>query len=312
MNTKYPNIITSRVKTAFDACAFKTWADIDRDRIEKFLADAMSKGITRKTTLKDGSIKTTTCKVSQQTRRHYVRAIVQFCNWYIEKYRIEQLSPVHGLKAETVKDSQLKHPRRPLTDDEITKLLNKAEKSSEVTLGMKGSDRRLLYLVAVNTGLRLSELRGIRVCDFDGDRIALPGEQTKNSDDAFQPLPKYVADELSQYIRDNGRFDLMPLFRRVPDKGAKMLKEDLKAAGIPYKDNLGRYADFHALRHTYCRILYDAGVDVKTAQQLMRHHDIKLTLDTYAQFDLEEKKRQSVASLPTFQTKANIKIARAV
>jgi len=34
----------------------------------------------------------------------------------------------------------------------------------------------------------------------------------------------------------------------------------------------------------------NTGVDVKTAQQLMRRHDIKLTLDTYAQFDLEEKK----------------------
>ena len=91
-----------------------------------------------------------------------------------------------------------------------------------------------------------------------------------------------------------------------------MLKADLKVAGVPYKDNLNRYADFHALRHAFCRILYDAGVDVKTAQQLMRLHDIKLTLDTYAQFDLEEKKRQSIANLPTFATKGNIRVRRAV
>ena len=89
-----------------------------------------------------------------------------------------------------------------------------------------------------------------------------------------------------------------------------MLKADLETAEVPYKDSLGRYADFHALRHTYCRILYDAGVDVKTAQQLMRHHDVRLTLDTYAQFDLEKKKRESVANLPTFQTKKNTKIRR--
>jgi len=150
------------------------------------------------------------------------------------------------------------------------------------------------------------------ICSLRTSPIALPGEHTKNSEDAFQPLPKYVADEMSQYIRENARFDQMPLFRRVPDKGAKMLKADLEAAGVAYKDNLNRYADFHSLRHTYCRILYDAGVDVKTAQQLMRHHDIKLTLDTYAQFDLEQKKRQSVANLPTFQTKKNIQIRRVV
>ena len=107
-----------------------------------------------------------------------------------------------------------------MADEEITKLLNKAQKSDEVLLDLTGSDRKLLYLVAVNTGLRLSELRGIRVCEFDGERIALPGEQTKNSKNAFQPLPKYVADELGQYIREKARFAEMPLFKKVPVKGA--------------------------------------------------------------------------------------------
>jgi len=37
---------------------------------------------------------------------------------------------------------------------------------------------------------------------------------------------------------------------RLPDAPAKMLRRDLEAAGIPYKDSAGRYADFHSLRHT--------------------------------------------------------------
>ena len=301
--TKCSSMITSRIRVVFNACGFKTWTDIDRDKIEKFLDRIMAKGITRQVLLKSGKIKTTNSgPLSQQTRKHYVRAIVQFCNWYIERYRIEQLSPVHGLKAGTVKE--LKHPRRPLTDEEITKLLESTEQSNQIELGLPGPERKLLYLVALNTGLRLNELRCLRGCDFINNQIALPGKHTKNGEIAFQPLPKYVADEL----RQTPRFEQGPLFRKVPAKGAKMLKRDLAAAGVPYKDYLGRYADFHSLRHTYCRILYDSGVDVKTAQQLMRHHDIKLTLDTYAQFDLEEKKRQSVANLPTFQTKKNIRL----
>ena len=305
INTKRPAMIVSRIKKVFDTCGFKTWIDIDRGKIEKFLDRAMAKGITRHAQLKSGKIKTINSgPLSQQTRKHYVRAVVQFCNWYIERYRIEQLSPVHGLKAGTVKE--LKHPRRPLTDEEITKLLESTEQSNRIELGLSGPERKLLYLVALNTGLRLNELRCLRGCDFMNDQIALPGEHTKNGEIAFQPLPKYVADELRQALR----FGQVPLFRKVPAKGAKMLKADLAAAGVAYRDNLGRYADFHALRHTYCRILYDGGVDVKTAQQLMRHHDIKLTLDTYGQFDLEKKKRQSVANLPTFQTKKNVQIRR--
>lgn len=37
----------------------------------------------------------------------------------------------------------------------------------------------------------------------------------------------------------------------------------------------------HDLRHTYCTMLYDAGVDVKTAQLLMGHSSIEVTLKIY-------------------------------
>ena len=37
---------------------------------------------------------------------------------------------------------------------------------------------------------------------------------------------------------------------KVPDKPANMLKPDLEAAGIPYQDEAGRYADFHSLQYT--------------------------------------------------------------
>ena len=39
--------------------------------------------------------------------------------------------------------------------------------------------------------------------------------------------------------------------------------------------------DFHSLRHTCATWLIHAGADVKTIQSVMRHADIKLTLDKY-------------------------------
>ena len=39
--------------------------------------------------------------------------------------------------------------------------------------------------------------------------------------------------------------------------------------------------DFHALRHTTASWLIEAGADIKTVQSIMRHSDIKLTLDRY-------------------------------
>ena len=62
---------------------------------------------------------------------------------------------------------------------------------------------------------------------------------------------------------------------------ARIIRVDLKAAGIPYTDESGNVFDFHALRHQFISNLAAAGVHPKTAQELARHSDIKLTLNRY-------------------------------
>ncbi len=67
-------------------------------------------------------------------------------------------------------------------------------------------------------------------------------------------------------------------------KGLPTMQEfraDLKAAKIPLLDAQGRWADFHALRHTFCTNLARAGVPLQVAKQLMRHSDVRLTVQTY-------------------------------
>ena len=52
-------------------------------------------------------------------------------------------------------------------------------------------------------------------------------------------------------------------------------------AEIPYQDESGRYADFHALRHTFTTNLAKARVHPKTAQVLARHSTINITMELY-------------------------------
>ena len=61
-----------------------------------------------------------------------------------------------------------------------------------------------------------------------------------------------------------------------------MLRADLADAGIPCRDDAGRVADFHALRHTFITNLARSGVHPKIAQQLARHSTITLTMDRYS------------------------------
>jgi len=57
-------------------------------------------------------------------------------------------------------------------------------------------------------------------------------------------------------------------------------KRDLERAGIPYVTEYGQ-ADRKSLRKTFCTHLKEVGVDIRDAQELMRHSDINLTANIY-------------------------------
>lgn len=45
----------------------------------------------------------------------------------------------------------------------------------------------------------------------------------------------------------------------------------------------------HQFRHTFCTMMYDAGVDVKTAQDILGHSSVNVTLDIYTHLSREKK-----------------------
>jgi integrase len=51
----------------------------------------------------------------------------------------------------------------------------------------------------------------------------------------------------------------------------------------------------HDLRHSYCTMLYDAGVDLKTAQKWMGHADADVTMKIYTHLTAEREKSASEA-----------------
>ena len=57
----------------------------------------------------------------------------------------------------------------------------------------------------------------------------------------------------------------------------------------------------HTLRHSFCSILAENGVNLKTASELMGHADINTTLAIYTHVQNEEKKR-GIATLSSVFT----------
>jgi integrase len=79
-------------------------------------------------------------------------------------------------------------------------------------------------------------------------------------------------------------------------------RADLEAAGIPFKDSLGRRVDFYALRKTFCTVMHRKGVPIRVAQELMRHSDPRLTGEVYTDtsaLPLFEELRKVTVSTPS-------------
>ena len=67
----------------------------------------------------------------------------------------------------------------------------------------------------------------------------------------------------------------------MPASLLRALNRDLAVAGIPKTDDRGRVVDVHSMRMTLATMLNKAGVAPRTAQEIMRHSDIRLTMATY-------------------------------
>ena len=59
----------------------------------------------------------------------------------------------------------------------------------------------------------------------------------------------------------------------------------------------------HQLRHTYATMLYDAGVDVKTAQDFLGHADPTVTMNIYTHLSSQKKEKAILALQQHFSDK---------
>jgi integrase len=237
------------------------------------------------------------------------RIAVMFGNW-LERVKRLPANPVGGKRVKLAKGPK-KRKRRALAVEEVRRLLAAAEErplasarvnkggrgaqgrpggvpakpkaATEARLRRAGRERRLLYRLALLTGLRRGELERLRVHHLDLARgwLALPGELTKNGKPAQLPLLAGLAGELREWFAAEGKGPDDPVVY-VPAESnlARIHKANLKHAGIPYVTAAGA-ADFHALRKCTNTLLRLAGVPAKERQLFLRHHKLELTTETY-------------------------------
>ena len=224
-----------------------------------------------------------------QTVKHYATAWKSFSRWAWKdrRTRTDMLADLELPKVVTTSK------RSALTFDQASQLIETTRRGPR-RRGMTGEDRAWLYTLAAITGLRRGELQSLTPSSFslEGNPpvVSLPGRDTKNSDDAIQPLPSHVVPSLRSWLA--GKPVDTPVWA-IPVNSSLMIKADLKAAGIAPEA-----FDFHCLRHSYVSAIVQCGGSVKDSMELARHHDADLTFNRYAHTRLADLS-QVVNRLPS-------------
>jgi integrase len=219
------------------------------------------------------------------TCNHYLTAIKGFTRWLAKDRRIA-VDPLAHLSRMNP-DADVRHPRRALPEETFVRFVD-ATGEGKPFRGLTGADRLVLYTLAANTGFRAGELASLLPRSFalkaDNPTVTVAAAYSKHRREDVQPLRPDVADMMRQYIAGKPDAALWP--GTWKDVAAEMVRFDLAAAGIPYKDESGRFFDFHAMRGQFISFLAAGGVHPKVAQVLARHSTITLTMDFYTHLDV--------------------------
>ena len=282
----------NRVKAILTATKATYWPELSASKVQAYLAEQ------RQT--KSGKRRV---GLSVESANHYLRAVKAFCRWMVLDGRAPD-TPLAHLETGNAKTDR-RHDRRALTADELAWLLDTTRNASDC-YGVGGTDRAMLYRVAVETGLRAGELRSLTVGSFDLDAerptVTVRAAYSKRRETDVLPIRLEVRDALREHFAS--KLPKAEAFR-MPSKSnvVRMLRKDLSTARaawidgakdnpaeqetrrksdfLNYADQEGRVADFHAFRHTFITNLAYGGVHPKTAQALARHSTIGLTMDRY-------------------------------
>ncbi|HTZ95588.1 MAG TPA: site-specific integrase [Terriglobales bacterium] len=173
---------------------------------------------------------------------------------------------------------------------------------------MKSQLHYALVLTCAATALRASELLSLRWSDilWNEDRIQVSkrwakgadGETKTEASDAYVPLHSLLAGHLREWKRQTPHpketdfvFPSLTANGRVPMWACNFVADYLRPAAIAAGVDIptGKRFGLHNLRHSLSNwLITKSKTDPKTVQELLRHANVRTTLQLYARSDSTE------------------------
>ena len=196
-----------------------------------------------------------------ESRRDVVKCLRTFFGWCGRRHKLpnpcSELDPLPRLR---------KLPR-VLTGDEVGRLMGAASVRRSRSQWQRERDRALL-VVALDSGLRVGEVAGLRRSDIGDGWLVVAGKV------GVRQVP--VSRELSRQMKDLGEGEHIWMGSRGPLTRTGVVQAYKRL--FSRAEVRGRRAGAHALRHTFATMYLRHGGGVRQLQTILGHQRIETTM----------------------------------
>lgn len=209
---------------------------------------------------------------SPKTVHIYLLVLSVFLDWCISKGLISD-NPVKAFP----RPKLAKVEPKALDSDQMRELMDWVR---NFPFGYQFEKMRAIAIIGtfLGTGVRLSELRNLKLCDIDLKNLLLHVRCGKGAKDRTIPFRPSLARYLDDYLTERKRLNkTCPYFFTALRKDIQMGDLVIPRLVDRLRSRSGIYFSAHRLRHTYATMSLRAGMDIREVQELMGHTNIGTT-----------------------------------
>jgi len=210
-------------------------------------------------------------KAAPATVYHYGKAVKSFLNWAEDEEYLE-INPIARLKIAAPHYRDVK----PYSDEEVLAFLEVCEADAKTACRYLGTRNKAIISLFVATGLRLAELSGIRLADFD-PRLQQVQVLGKGAKSRVVPINGEARKALKRYlqVRQNGYEELWQT-----DDGQPMSVYSIKimVSRLKKRARLNGGGGAHRFRHYFATHFLEAGGDINSLRLLLGHATLSMVL----------------------------------
>jgi integrase/recombinase XerD len=165
--------------------------------------------------------------------------------------------------------------KRPKKEKKLPVVLSKQEIAKMIVAG-KNNKHKLVVQVLYSSGLRLSELRNLKINDMNFDRKCINVKSGKGKKDRITVISRTVLTNINKYLKE-----FRPLFYLFESykPGNKMSTRSLQkiVSEIAKKANINKNISAHTLRHSFATHQLENGVNLRYIQSMLGHSRLETT-----------------------------------